>query len=671
MKKLKLILLALSTALLCESQAIHGFTQGEAGRLQHSLEVGSNDTTRVQTLNALAEYYVFSRQDSAIYYTTKGIEISEKINYPYGIFLGYARLSFILNTLSNYPKALEIALKALKLAEQLKSKRKSSIAECYHLIGLLNNRLGNDSIGLKYSLMSINIYKQSAIPDSEVNFGSSLNAALIYLKWHKTDSALFYAKMSYDVAQHYPDISKIHIATTASTLSRVYEEMKNYPMAHQYYLAGLSTLNNYTPNLLTVRFYNLYARFFKKTGNTDSCLYYAQAALRLCQNKNYGEHATDAASILSQVYEARQMPDSALKYIKVMLATRDTIINQSKLQQAALLNFDEAQRQKDIAAAKERYRNQLRFYVLVSAVVLFLLLSIILYRNNRNKQKANAVLRSQKVEIEQQRTKAEQALYELKAAQTQLIQSEKMASLGELTAGIAHEIQNPLNFVNNFSDVNAELVDELRSELEVGNTQSAVEIAKNIKENEQKINQHGKRADAIVKGMLQHSRTSSGQKELADINAMCGEYLRLAYHGLRAKDKDFNAKIETDFDPSVGKINIVPQEFGRVILNLINNAFYAAKPPNPLKGEFYEPTITVSTKKSDTKILISVKDNGVGIPDSIKEKIFQPFFTTKPTGQGTGLGLSLTYDIIKAHGGEIEVETEEGKGSKFIIQLPV
>jgi signal transduction histidine kinase len=271
-------------------------------------------------------------------------------------------------------------------------------------------------------------------------------------------------------------------------------------------------------------------------------------------------------------------------------------------------------------------------------------------------------------------------IQQLKDTQAQLVQSAKMASLGELTAGIAHEIQNPLNFVNNFSEVSNELIDELKTELATGNREQATEIANGIKQNLQKINHHGKRADAIVKGMLQHSRTSSGQKEPTDINALADEYLRLAYHGMRAKEKLFNATTKTEFDNSIGKLNVVPQEIGRVILNLINNAFYAvsekAKAPQPPKGEAgYEPTVTISTKKINSPlgaggIEISVKDNGCGIPDSIKEKIFQPFFTTKPTGQGTGLGLSLSYDIVKAHRGELKVETEEGEGSEFIVQLP-
>jgi signal transduction histidine kinase len=275
------------------------------------------------------------------------------------------------------------------------------------------------------------------------------------------------------------------------------------------------------------------------------------------------------------------------------------------------------------------------------------------------------------IEIKGARKKAEDALTELQATQKQLVQSEKMASLGELTAGIAHEIQNPLNFVNNFSDVSNELLEEMKTELEKGNTKDVIAIVDDVKQNLEKILHHGRRADAIVKGMLQHSRTSSSQKELTDINGLADEYLRLAYHGLRAKDKSFNAKFITDFDNNVGKINIIPQEIGRVILNLINNAFYAVSEKQKRSNGQFEPTVSVSTRKMADKVVIAVTDNGNGIPQKNLDKIFQPFFTTKPTGQGTGLGLSLAYDIItKGHNGEMKVETQEGEGSKFIVIIP-
>jgi signal transduction histidine kinase len=271
--------------------------------------------------------------------------------------------------------------------------------------------------------------------------------------------------------------------------------------------------------------------------------------------------------------------------------------------------------------------------------------------------------------LKEEKEKVEITLAELKSTQSQLIQKEKMASLGELTAGIAHEIQNPLNFVNNFSDVNKELIDELKTELTAGSVELANEIAEDIKANEEKINHHGKRADAIVKAMLQHSRSSNGVKEPTDINAVADEYLRLSFHGVRAINNDFNVRLKTNFDENIDKIDLIPQDIGRVLLNVYNNAFYTVSEKRA-GNNGYEPTVSVSTKKIDNKIMISVKDNGNGIPQKVLEKIFQPFFTTKPAGQGTGLGLSLSYDIIKAHGGDIKVESKESEGSEFIITLP-
>jgi signal transduction histidine kinase len=283
--------------------------------------------------------------------------------------------------------------------------------------------------------------------------------------------------------------------------------------------------------------------------------------------------------------------------------------------------------------------------------------------------------------LEAAKQQVDKTLVDLKQAQAQLVQSEKMASLGELTAGIAHEIQNPLNFVNNFSEVSNELIDEMNDELDKGDIKGAKAIASDIQQNLEKINHHGKRADAIVKGMLQHSRSSSATKEPTDINKLADEYLRLAYHGLRAKDNTFNANLKTDYDTTIGNINIIPQDIGRAVLNLITNAFYAVAEKKKhastgSAGQPYEPTVSVGTKKINDKsdsyrIEISVKDNGNGVSQKVIDKIFQPFFTTKPTGQGTGLGLSLSYDIVKAHGGELKVETKEGEGSTFTIVLPL
>jgi len=299
-------------------------------------------------------------------------------------------------------------------------------------------------------------------------------------------------------------------------------------------------------------------------------------------------------------------------------------------------------------------------------------LVFLIHRYQRNQVIKAEREKARSKELEQAR-EIEKAYNELKATQQQLIQTEKMASLGELTAGIAHEIQNPLNFVNNFSEVSYELADEMKTELDKGDINEAKSIAGNVKQNLEKVIHHGKRADAIVKSMLQHTRTSTGQKEPTDINALCDEYLRLAYHGLRAKDKSFQANYETHFDESLGKINVVYQDIGRVLLNLINNAFYAVSQKATESAENhkdFKPNVFLSTVKKENKIEIKIKDNGNGIPEPVKEKIFQPFFTTKPTGQGTGLGLSLSYDIIKAHGGELSLKNDGGQGAEFVITLP-
>jgi two-component system, NtrC family, sensor kinase len=351
------------------------------------------------------------------------------------------------------------------------------------------------------------------------------------------------------------------------------------------------------------------------------------------------------------------------------------------------------------------FKSQKEFFNNVSGIALFWVIGFTIYAQRQakrdktvrekaelerqiseaKKQELEYQVAERTAELTQQKESLELALEELKTTQNQLIQAEKMASLGELTAGIAHEIQNPLNFVNNFSEVSVELCQEINEELEKSpltpsggiilnkdSKELLAEILSDLSQNQQKITHHGQRAASIVRGMLQHSRASNGQKEFTDINALADEYLRLSYHGLRAKDKTFNADFKTDLDPNLPKIEVIPQDFGRVLLNIVNNAFYAVQQKAKTGIETYKPLVSVKTIKTDNEIIIKISDNGGGMPENVKTKIFQPFFTTKPTGQGTGLGLSLSYDIItKGHGGTIEVESVEGEGTTFIITLPI
>ena len=364
--------------------------------------------------------------------------------------------------------------------------------------------------------------------------------------------------------------------------------------------------------------------------------------------------------LLAELYEKTGNATKAKEAYKSFLTLQESMLADQKKFQTISFETEQQMNESELAISKLENDNKIsslsRNFSIGIAILLLLIVAGV-YNRFHSKKKANQVL--------------EKTLTDLKSTQSQLIQSEKMASLGELTAGIAHEIQNPLNFVNNFSEVSNELLDEMNEELDKGDIEEAKAISADIKQNLEKINHHGKRADAIVKGMLQHSRSSSATKEPTDINKLADEYLRLAYHGLRAKDKSFNATMKTDFDTTIGNIEIIPQDIGRVILNLITNAFYATNEKSHQNIEGYEPTVTVSTKKLDNTIEISVKDNGNGIPQKVIDKIFQPFFTTKPTGQGTGLGLSLSYDIVKVHGGELKVETKEGERSEFIIDLPI
>jgi len=401
-------------------------------------------------------------------------------------------------------------------------------------------------------------------------------------------------------------------------------------------------------------------RYYRETGDNAKAEKYLLAANQKAEEEQVNNVYLIYLKELAEFYENIQKPLLALENYHRYFALLDSIdrgqgkfkvaqyeIDQKNKQQEEHIN--ELKREKMLQEYQISRRNALLW---VSLAVLLLISGLLFFINRqlRINKKNLAVLRN---------------------TQQQLVQSEKLASLGELTAGIAHEIQNPLNFVNNFSEVSRELLDEMKEKLAKCNYEDVNAIADDVIINLQKINHHGKRADAIVKGMLQHSRNSNAIKEPTNINKLADEFLRLAYHGLRAKDKSFNAILKTDFDETIVKINIIPQDIGRVILNLITNAFYAVDEKRKQGINGYEPTVFVSTTKQANTVLITVKDNGNGIPQKVLDKIFQPFFTTKPSGQGTGLGLSLSYDIVKVHGGKMSVETEEGEGSEFYIQLPI
>jgi len=489
----------------------------------------------------------------------------------------------------------------------------------------------------------------------------------------------------FDEAQKYLELAEQDTITAGHNFrqarlwdaqGQILMNQKKYEEAIPYFKNALNTFLDISDYHWGIQFmYVNIAECYFKIGNTDEALSNALLCLERASEGRQVRLTRRVNLLISDIYEKLGNDSEALKYLKAfkdIVQKTDQNNELSRVADAEIKSILDKSQEEIVALEQEQelinQENKIQRLWLFStagALISALLLLYILFRNNRNKQKSNALLK-------QQKEKVESTLDKLKSAQTQLIQSEKMASLGELTAGIAHEIQNPLNFVNNFSEVNRELITELKEEIENGDLEEVKAIAGDLEQNEEKISHHGKRADGIVKGMLQHSRTNSGQKEPTDLNALADEYLRLAYHGLRAKDKSFNADFKLEADENLPKVNVVQQDIGRVILNLINNAFHAVSNLTGLPDQKnYKPVVTVSTKYLESKIEIRVADNGPGIPEEIRDKIFQPFFTTKPTGEGTGLGLSMSYEIItKGHGGELTVKTVENEGTDFIISLP-
>ena len=642
--------------------------------LQHELTVVKNDTMRLILLGQLADVYSEINYDTSFFYAEKAIPITRKLQLKLEEAAALRIMIYAQINLRNYPRALQFLLPAIEMVSDPASEKKlvpanyppidefmdrsrsapsqrlTQLSRLYQNAGILYTNYGNFEKALYYYKSALSFAEESQELKLVSITYNSLGRAYLSLKY--LDSSLICLQKAYEAAAR-SGYSK-YVGSISLNTGRVYNAKGQMSTAAFFFRRAIeeSMQHDYPRGVASG---NLYLAEMFHQG--DSSLFYMARALPIAQYMKAPDLLLRSYKAFAGYYQSKGNNDSTVKYQSLIIKLNDSIFNAKQVQQFQNIDFDAVQRKQQVETAKTAYKNKVTQYALVSGLAVFLLVAFILYRNNLQKQKANKIL--------------ETTLLNLKTTQAQLIQSEKMASLGELTAGIAHEIQNPLNFVNNFSDVNKELIDEAQLEMNQGNVHRASVLLNDIKENEQKIIHHGQRADAIVKGMLQHSHSNAGQKELRDINALADEYLRLSYHGMRAKDGSFNATLETVFNDNIGKVDIVPQEIGRVIVNLLNNAFYAVSEKQRQNISGYEPTVTLTTAKHNGKVEIKVKDNGNGMPQKILDKIFQPFFTTRPTGQGTGLGLSLAYDVVKAHGGEIKVESKEGEGSEFIIQLPV
>jgi len=663
--------------------------------LKNELRSAKTDTAELILLGSIAYNYAELNPDSAFFYASRMHVLAKKMKLPLEECFALSEMGYALINLGNYPRSLQILLAAVEITDDPESEnnllsgfyipidvytdrtaapklqRLTKQARAFQYLGILYGNSGN--LGKAVEYYQSTLQKAELAKNERLLSISYTTLGRTYLSLNKKDSALWCA----DKANEYAIKSGFqkYLGSILLNQGRVYMTLGRQKEAEMIFFAALraSTDHKYYRGIAATNL--ALADIHKQFGERDSVLYYIQKGLAVARFLNAPDLYLRSYKALAEYYKTDGNNDSVVKYQSHIIKINDSLFNSKQTQDFQNIDFNNQQRIQEIEATNAEYRNEIKIYFLLAGLGIFLLAALMLWRNSRQRKLRNILLSKQKNDLEN-------ALESLKSTQSQLVQSEKMASLGELTAGIAHEIQNPLNFVNNFSEVNKELLEELKAERLKPNAERdenlESELIHDIITNEEKINHHGKRADAIVKGMLQHSRSSSGQKEATDINALADEYLRLSYHGLRAKDKSFNATLKTDFDSSIGNINIIPQDIGRVILNLITNAFYVVNERQKAEsgklnaeGKIYEPTVEVSTRKVKDNVEVKVKDNGNGISQKIIDKIFQPFFTTKPTGQGTGLGLSLSYDIVKAHGGELKVETKEGEGSEFIIVLPL
>ena len=640
-----------------------------------ALQNASNDSLRYAANIQAYNYFEETNRDSALYYQNHILLLVQKDNKKLLVARALASKGYQLTATGRYAEALKSLLQAFALAGDPKNASNSwftnpqstpeksrllILALVHHMFAILMDRTENTEQLIFHfkeaKRIALEINNPVRVMLADMNLGSA------YINLNRIDSALIFETSARDMA--IKTGQKKYLGYILGCLGDIAVKKGDKAKAKRLYYEGVHSATEQNNIASQIWNYQKLTNVYLAESEKDSSLYFSIKLLDAL--KALGSQTSQRISIgmayesVYNSYKLRKQQDSALKYAGLALVTKDSLYQKriANLAQFQNISFREQLRLQDLEKEKVITQSRTRTYALLAGLGVCLIIAMILYRNNMQKHKANKVLES--------------TLNNLKNTQTQLIQSEKMASLGELTAGIAHEIQNPLNFVNNFSEVSIELLTEMENELNNGDKQEAIAIAEDVKQNLEKINHHGKRADFIVKGMLQHSRTSTGEKQSTNINVLADEFLKLSYHGLRAKDKSFNAELISRFDESLPKINVVQQDMGRVMLNLFNNAFYAVNQKAKTAEAGYKPEVTVTTSTENSKVIIKIKDNGSGIPDSIKDKIMQPFFTTKPTGEGTGLGLSLTYDmVVKGHGGSIHVDTKNGEYTEFTVTLPL
>lgn len=629
------------------------------------LKTAPRDTGRIELLLEAVKGYYFSKPDTSLLLSLEAASLAEELNFQKGHVKALNNAGESYRFLGDYPHSLEMQLKALQLNREMKNKEEEAGTKGF--IGFTYLEMGEYRKALEYLLSAKPVQDQfnNTVSSSFV----SSHIASCYTFLNMPDSAMWYNQEAIRLLQFeaYPPLRTL----VYDRMGAMYLAMGKYPEASGWYHQSLYYSNVSRIQVNISKEQKFLSDLHFRQGHTDSAIYFGRLAFSNSQGNLQKPHSMDASLLLSRIFHQIGETDSAYYYLEVAMNLKDSIYGPEQFRKLQLLMLDEQKRQQELIQDQVEFRNRIKYIALFLLLGFLAILAMIQRRNNIHKQKINR-------ELEHKKENLEKTIAALKSAQAQLIQSEKMASLGELTAGIAHEIQNPLNFVNNFAEINNDLITDIKDAAEQKDEREIMRILDQLKENQDKIKLHGKRADSIVKSMLQHSRAGSGSKELTDINKMVEEYVRLSFHGMRARDKNFNTELDIRLDPTAGRIPVLPQDFGRVLLNLLNNAFYAVNEKKRIYGEAYKPVVVISTQLSGpwnghaNSLRVVIADNGKGIAAANAEKIFQPFFTTKPTGEGTGLGLSLSYDIItNGHGGELSLETAEGEGAAFSIKIPV
>jgi two-component system, NtrC family, sensor kinase len=632
------------------------------------------DTVRIDLLYKLSESYRAVEPYQSVSYLREALAIARKIKHQQHEFGVGITLVYLYMEIGESVKSIEVAQSLLNLPFIEGVQRDMALA----FISFNYKAQGDLDKALDYALQANRVVHKENLQGI---VGGPWNLGDIYYKKNQLDSALKYGNIAFNLLNQTPEwVQAQFTPMITGLLNNIYinlnqQDSARYYSRYAYHFVFSSASSNISTIAANEAESQLgLAKCFEKWGPLDSAYWYGKKGYERANSIHNYDLMQQCAYLLKSAYEKSKQYPQALKYYDLAIAAKDSLQGVDKVKKTQAMHYDYQLKEQQLDDLKKQLSLKSRIRLLGLFALFFVLFAIFLYRSVHLRKKTIRTLNEQNKLIEEQKKELHGYLDELKEKQTQLIHAEKMASLGELTAGIAHEIQNPLNFVNNFSELNAELIEELKNEQakSIRNGPLELETLDTLEENSKKILLHGKRAESIVRSMLEHSQTKPGEKTETNINTLTEEYLKLSYHAIRAKDKSINVNLITDLDPAIPNLKIIPADIGRVLINIFTNAFYSMNEKKSKSDESYSPSLSIRSLIHGKSADLIIKDNGLGIPEAVRSKIFQPFFTTKPTGNGTGLGLSLSYDIItKAHGGSISVESEEGKYCTFIINLPL